>query len=102
MLTVRERFRRRRVGPSRDEIVLTRPAVDAGEPGVSPGGEPSPERARARAAQGDVTLGLEQGELEADFGHSALARVETYTSPSQRYVRGSLWCLVRHVRVNGT
>jgi hypothetical protein len=31
--------------------------------------EPHPRLTRARAAQGGVTLGLEQGEPEADFSH---------------------------------
>ena len=36
---------------------------------MSPRGEPHPWRARARTAQGGVTLGPEQGELRADFSH---------------------------------
>jgi hypothetical protein len=40
-------------------------AVDVGQ--VGPVGDKIEVRVRARAAQGGVTLGLEQGELEADL-----------------------------------
>ena len=72
------------VGPVGDKIGSPRPAltqVSPGEPRVSR----SPRLTQAHAAQGGVTLGLEQGELGANFCYLGFRRTWLASAQFQQH-----------------
>jgi hypothetical protein len=76
MVRTEECCRRAQVGPVGDKIGSPRPPLSKGEPRVS--------LTRAHAAQGGVTLGLEQGELRANF--CILATCSSHPNMQQKVV----------------